>query len=243
LGVELGLRRLRNRNVPVWIIGEIEKDLDFETNEVLFNSLLEVGIESPQVQQYILSVLNLAKKAHGGANHTYKIPKDKEGLDNIPYVNHSIQAAIMALRKKLSPEAIMASLLHDVIEDLQEHGYTFERVEEELLNAGIPTSIVNKIMEMLRDLTKTSDETREEYMNRTKNLKGEPKLIKCFDRYHNLLRAFTREKPKYFERYIQEVEQYFKEAFETLPELADMNDRLERLITSLSEYKKVLEKG
>jgi hypothetical protein len=113
------LKHLSDLNVSTWFIDTMKEDLDYEKNEKLFRTYLEVSNFSEYEKEKTLEALELAIEAHKG--QVQKRKKDKEGLDNIPYSNHPIQVAIIALRDlNMSAEEVQAALLHDVIEDVEE---------------------------------------------------------------------------------------------------------------------------
>ncbi len=223
------LNNLKSANVPVIIIQAVEKNLEWENNEKLFRSLVEAQFEG-QDKEDILNALEIAKEAHEG--QFYAKPDEKEGLTDVPYVNHSIQVAIMALRAGLSPAGIQAALLHDVVEDVEEFDF------EVLAQRGIAPEVI----EMLKPLTKNEGESREVYLARSVASDIEPKIIKHLDRFDNVLRAFTRPKPDYHARYIAESRKDFYDAFFEIPELEPYSSAFDLMLDELEKYKVKLEK-
>ena len=67
--------------------------------------------------------LRCAVEAHAGQKR-----KDSEGS---PYIVHSIHVALTLVRWGAEAEAVAAGLLHDVVEDCAEKGWSRERMEEE----------------------------------------------------------------------------------------------------------------
>ncbi|HPZ06868.1 MAG TPA: HD domain-containing protein [Candidatus Eremiobacteraeota bacterium] len=214
------LKELERRRINGWVIDTLEKDLDYEENEKI---LLEY-IETSLFREKIIKAMEISKKAHTG--QTQKRSQDEEGLDNIPYFNHPVQVALMACRKNLSPEAIQASLLHDVVEDTH---WSPKDLEKE--------GMEQKTLNIVANLTKDPQEDRRAYLNRVKNLTGEAKLIKCFDRYHNILRSFSLKDIKFLNRYIVESEEIYLPAFAKYEELSDMKIYFNILLQEIKKFR------
>ena len=92
----------------------------------------------------VVHPLALAVKIAATAHTTHK--PDKGGA---PYILHPLR---MMMRMD-NDEARMAAVLHDVVEDHRDEGWTFERLAEE----GIPAPVI----EALRCVTKTDEEERD----------------------------------------------------------------------------------
>jgi (p)ppGpp synthase/HD superfamily hydrolase len=211
------IEELKLADIDQLIINEIEEDLLFEKNEKI---LMEYINSSPE-RESIFKAFEISKKAHSG--------QTQKGLPHIPYLNHPVQIAIMAFRKNLSPSGIKASLLHDVVEDTP---YTYEDLEKE--------GIEPEVIKLVKDVTRGKDEDRKTYMERVKNLTGESKVIKCFDRYQNLLRAFTLKKVDFLNRYIKETEDIYIPAFERYKELSDLNENFNNILRELIKFRNKL---
>ena len=224
---EKHLAKLTDLGLSSRLIDMIENDLRVSDNEEMILAQTKL-ISNEKDRNQINKALEIAKKAHDG--QTQKRPQDKEGLDNIPYFNHPIQVANLAFQLKLSPEAIQAALLHDVLEDTE---VTAEELKKEGFN--------EKTMSLVADLTKNSSESRDEYMKRVAGLKGESKLLKCLDRYQNILRAFSIKDKKYIDRYIRESKETYLPAFLEYEELSDLAVDFDRLIEELEKYTETLE--
>lgn len=78
----------------------------------------------------------IAAEAHAGAT-------DKAGA---PYILHPLRVML----KVSTPAARIVAVLHDVVEDCAQHGYTFEFIEK----AGFSS----EVMDGLRAVTKMEDE-------------------------------------------------------------------------------------
>ncbi|MEQ8172052.1 MAG: HD domain-containing protein [Candidatus Eremiobacterota bacterium] len=216
------LRDLERRGINKWVINIINEDLCYEKNEAILLKRIEEVMEKERVS--IIKAMEISKEAHKGQKQ--KRSHDEEGLDNIPYFNHPVQVALMAFNKKLSPFAIKASLLHDVIEDTP---FTITELEME----GINSHTVN----IVKEVTKDPHEDRKSYLDRVANLSGEAKLIKCFDRYHNLLRSFSIKDIKFLNRYIRETEEIYVPAFSSYEELSDLKVSFNILLQELKKFR------
>ena len=216
------LRDLERRGINKWVINLINEDLCYEKNEAILLKHIEECAEKDRPS--IIKAMELSKSAHKGKNQ--KRSHDEEGLDNIPYFNHPVQVALMAFNKKLSLFAIKASLLHDVIEDTP---FTITELELEGINSHT--------LDMVKEVTKDPLEDRKSYLNRVANLSGEAKLIKCFDRYHNLLRSFSIKDIKFLNRYIRETEEIYVPAFSSYEELSDLKVSFNILLQELKKFR------
>ncbi|MDA1335206.1 MAG: HD domain-containing protein [bacterium] len=221
------LKQLQNLGVSSTVIEALKEDLCPEENENLFIKLVDQYITDADENEQIKKALSISKKAHEGA--TQKRPQDADGPDFIPYVNHPIRIATMALRDlQLSPAIIEAALLHDVVEDTT---VTFE---------DLARDFDSPVIEILRDVTRRKDETRDAYMTRTKELHGVSKLLKSLDRFHNLLRSFTIKDVTYLERYIAESKDVYLPEFLHNPVLSEFALFFNHLLDELEKYKEKL---
>lgn len=176
-------------------------------------------------------------------NKAYKIAleahKDavQKGFQNVPYSNHPIQMANIAIGKLWlrDSKVLQAILLHDVVEDTD---VSFDDLSSEF---------DAEVMEILRERDRSENrETRDAYMQRVASPQNpKSKLVKCIDRFHNLLRSFsmtneTYTHPKktfkdYLEGYILETEEIYREAFETKNELAPIALKFFRYLESMKK--------
>mgnify|MGYP000902527376 CR=1 FL=1 len=216
------LRDLERRGINKWVINIINEDLCYEKNEAILLKRIEEVMEKERVS--IIKAMEISKEAHKGQKQ--KRSHDEEGLDNIPYFNHPVQVALMAFNKKLSSFAIKASLLHDVIEDTP---FTITELEQEGINSHT--------LDIVKEVTKDPHEDRKSYLDRVANLSGEAKLIKCFDRYHNLLRSFSIKDIKFLNRYIRETEEIYVPAFSRYEELSDLKVSFNILLQELKKFR------
>ena len=222
------LRGIQALNFPAWLLGILEWDLDVEKNEMRFQDLVSEKFSGEK--ENLLGVLVLAKEAH--SNQSQMRPKDIERgdttLGHIPYVNHPIQIANLAFQKNLSSDAIRAALLHDVIEDTS--------IDDKQLRArGIHETVIELVKHLSRN---KNTETREQFLARSIGLSGEVLILKCLDRFHNLIRSFGIKDPEYLKRYIDESKM-FVPIFQTQPLLADIAPLFNQLLKELERYRGV----
>lgn len=218
------LKELDELGVWTWLIKIIRKDLQVEDNKKLFETYVELSNFSQIDKEKVLLAMNMALEAHKW--QIQKRPQDKEWLDNIPYSNHPIQVAKLALNDlKMSAWVVEVSLLHDVIEDTNT---TIEDLKEKWFS--------NEVIQMVLDCTRREDETREDFMKRVKNLKWDSKIIKCLDRYHNIIRAFSIKDSKYILKILTETKEIYLEAFEDIKELEPLRNIFFDLLIELEKY-------
>lgn len=220
------VKNLKSAEVSMPIIRAIEENLQWETNEEKFCALVEAKFEADD-QAKILKALEIARQSHEGQFYAKPGEETTRGLDAVPYVNHCVVVATLALQAGLSPEAVQAALLHDTVEDTDT---TIESLKMEGFSQNTLT--------IIQDLTIREGESRDAYLERTKQLKGVSKIIKHFDRYDNLMRAFTRKNPEYHARYIQESKTYFMDGFLEIPELEPQAMMFDLLLKELDKYRK-----
>lgn len=217
------LRNLDQLWVWTWFIDLMRKDLQVEDNKKLLLAYLDVSWFSENEKEKIKLAMNTCIKSHEW--QTQKRPQDLEWLDNIPYSNHPIVVALIALRDlKMSAEEIQGCLLHDVVEDT-------ETKENELRKI-----FSDEVIDMVLDCSRNEDETREQFMNRMKWLKWSSKVIKCLDRFHNIIRAFSINDPKYISKIINETKEVYLPAFESFEELKPIKTLFFDLLEELEKY-------
>jgi len=122
-----------------------------------------------------------AKKYHGEQ-------KRKSGE---PYYSHPLEVAYMISDYKLKTDVIIASILHDIIEDTE--------VTAGMILDNFSWRITEMVDRLTRDRPDGTKLSVEEIINNAYKLKDEEVLlIKLFDRLHNLttLDAITDEKKK-----------------------------------------------
>ena len=122
-----------------------------------------------------------AKKYHGEQ-------KRKSGE---PYYSHPLEVAYMISEYKLKTDVIVASILHDIIEDTE--------VTAGMIFDNFGQRIAEMVDRLTRDRPDGSKLSVEEILNNIYKVEDEEVLlIKLFDRFHNLttLDAMTDEKKK-----------------------------------------------
>lgn len=206
------------------IIEAVRKDFDCDENEKL---LLKLISTAPEGKEQMMNALQLCKNAHRGQHQ--KRAHDPDGFTNIPYINHCINVATMTLCLTMSPTAVQAALLHDVLEDTS-------TTAADLKKSGIDAQTIA----LIQKLSRKAEETRPQYMERVGRMKGEAKILKCLDRYHNLLRAFSMKDAVYLDRYINEAEQYYRASFETVAELDRIKDSFSFLLDQVKRFRACL---
>jgi (p)ppGpp synthase/HD superfamily hydrolase len=201
------------------IITKVRTDLNWEANRARFmQTCNEKNLAG------VLDVLEIATDAH--KTQTYKRNKDATGLSNVPYINHPIEMANLAIDLDSNPNIISGCLLHDVIEDTK-----IKITDLKLAN------ISEEIIGIVNNVTKHNRETRTEYFNRVfEGNSLDSKIVKLIDRYHNLIRAFTLSDLGYLERVIIETRAYFLPQFESIP-LPSIERETLTLIDELEKYR------
>jgi len=122
-----------------------------------------------------------AKKYHG----------DQKRKSGEPYYTHPLEVAYMISDYKLKTDIIVASILHDIIEDTE--------VTAEMIFDSFGWRIAQIVDRLTRDRLDGSKLSVEEIINNAYQKQDEEVLlIKLFDRLHNLttLDAMTSEKKK-----------------------------------------------
>ncbi len=110
-----------------------------------------------------------AKKYHGNQ-------KRKSGE---PYYTHPLEVAYMISDHKLKTDVIVASILHDIIEDTE--------VTVEMIEGTFGQRIAEMVDRLTRDRPNGTKLSVEEILNNAYHLKDkEVLLIKLFDRLHNI---------------------------------------------------------
>jgi guanosine-3',5'-bis(diphosphate) 3'-pyrophosphohydrolase len=218
------LKDLQSLGLDDRIITAVRKDFDCDENEKL---LLKLIASAPEGSEQMMNALQLCKSAHRGQHQ--KKAHDPAGFANIPYINHCINVATMALCLNMSPVAVQAALLHDVLEDTP-------TTAAELKKSDIDATTIA----LIQKLTRSPEETRPQYMERVGKMKGEAKILKCLDRYHNLLRAFSMKDAAYLDRYISEAEHYYLVSFQTTPQLSGIKDSFSSLLDQVKRFRSCL---
>lgn len=216
--------------VSPWFLDVMRKDLQVEDNIKLLQTYLGLSEYSKEEKEKTLLAMEIAIEAHKWDSQ--QRPQDTDGLDNIPYSNHPIQVALLAIRDlKMSAEEVQASLLHDVIEDTDiEQNWTTLKTWE------VEWTFSENTIHMVLDCSRETWESREEFMERMKLLKWRSKIIKCLDRFHNMIRAFSIKDPKYIKRCLSETKEVYLPAFETMDELKPIRKFFYDVLEELEWY-------
>ena len=212
--------------MPARIITLLADDLQPAANETRLRELVEATYDRPADRAAIIDALDVAKRAHEGQFQKRK--SEKTGLEHIPYLNHPVRVALMAIELGLSAEVAQASLLHDVVEDTKV-------TVEDLAKRFSPA-----VLDLVADLTKLNTETRAEYLDRVAKLGGESSTVKCLDRIHNLLRAFSTQDPDYIARYQKETDEIYVPKRAKNEALAPLRALFDMLLTDLEGYRQTL---
>ena len=97
----------------------------------------------------------------------------------MPYIVHPIHAALILARAGADETAILAGILHDVVEDCE--GWTLERVTNEF---GERVSQV--VAEVTEDKSQTWLERKQTAVDHVPEMSNEGALVKAADKLHNL---------------------------------------------------------
>lgn len=224
------LKELDELWIWAWFIDIMRKDLQVDDNKKLLETYLELSEFTQEEKERILLAMKIAIEAHKW--DVQKRPQDDEWLDNIPYSNHPIQVAIIALRDlKMSAEEIEACLLHDVVEDTEiELNWATLKIWE------LEWSFSENTINMILDCTRKEWESREEFMEKMKLLIWKSKVIKCLDRLHNMVRAFSIKDSRYISRYLNETKEVYLPAFENMEELEPVKNFFFDVLEELELY-------
>lgn len=213
------LSRLQERGVSQPVLDLIRENLDLEGASIRFSDLAKkYGAKEAD----ILSAHEVASRAH--ARQTFARPQDTQGLFHIPYVQHSVNLAIHVMERSLPPSAAMKALLHDVVEDTHIQASDLAKKFDADVIAGVA------------ELTKSPDQSREDFLAHIQALRGETAIIKGLDRYDNLIRAFAIDDPKYHRRILNECAAVYDTIFQREPELAGLRPNYELLKQELRQY-------
>jgi len=228
------LKDLDNLWVWSWFIDLMKKDLQVEDNIKLLKAYLNLSEFTEENKEKTLLAMQIAIEAHKW--QVQKRKKNKEWLDNIPYSNHPIQVALFALKDlKMSAEEVQASLLHDVVEDTD-----IELNWTTLKTWSIEWTFSENTINMILDCSRKDWESREEFMDKMKSLEWSSKVIKCLDRLHNMIRAFSIKDPKYINRYLIETKEVYLPAFERMEELKPIQNLFYDVLEELEKYYDIL---
>lgn len=187
----------------------VREDLLVERNLEMLIETSDANFTCPEDRHLVRRALEIALDAHFG--QTQARLQDEDGLFHIPYANHPVRTALLALNcPDPSPELVQAALLHDVVEDTE---YSFEDLAREF---------PERVVDLVRDVTRGPGESRGEFIRRAAGLGGDSKLIKCLDRFQNMIRAICLRDPAYHARLLKENQVAYDDAFRNSPRLAHL---------------------
>lgn len=213
------LSRLQEKGVGQPVLNLIRENLDLEGAAVQLATLAKkYGVKEPE----ILAAHEVAAEAH--ARETFARPQDTQGLFHIPYVQHPINMALYAMKLSLPASAVMKALLHDVVEDTDVDSATLAKKFDSEVVSGV------------EELTKSPNQSREEFLAHVKELRGENAVIKGLDRYDNLIRAFAIDDSKYHRRILSECTAVYDDILKREPELQVFRSDYDLLKKELQRY-------
>lgn len=219
------LSELTQLGISREVVAIVASDLRPAENEKALMRAVEARFSPSEVKQ-VRRALEVARPAHAG--QTQKRKKEKEGLDHIPYFNHCLQVARMALDLGGSAHMVQASLLHDVVEDTP------------VGMADLRRDFAPPVLDMVRDVTRGEEESRPDYLDRVSRLGVASSSLKALDRLHNLVRSFSTRDPAYLSRYLDETTKVYRPKMEK-PELAPLRPLFEKLLGEMKRLRETLE--
>jgi len=114
--------------------------------------------------------IQVALEAHAG--------QFRKGAD-LPYVSHPLHAALMLARLGATENAIVAAILHDVVEDCD--GWTIRRVREEFDEA-----VAQIVDDLTEDKSLSWKERKRWAVDHVPDMSADALLVKAADKLHNL---------------------------------------------------------
>ena len=146
---------------------------------------------------YIQKAINKAADLHRG--------QIRKG-DGLPYIVHPFSVALILSNYTDDEDIIIAGLLHDVLEDVE--NYNFEDLKKEF-GEKIAT-IVREVSEEREDLGKENwQERKQQYLQNLENASFEAMMVCCADKIHNLIsliEAYNKQGKKVFENFNAPIE-------------------------------------
>jgi (p)ppGpp synthase/HD superfamily hydrolase len=115
--------------------------------------------------------LRAALEAHEG--------QVRKGIEQVPYVTHPIQIALLLARLGFDDRLLQAGLLHDVVEDCED--WTLARVEQEF---GPEVRAI--VAELTENKSKSWEERKRWAVDHVAHMSREAVTVKAADKLHNL---------------------------------------------------------
>ena len=121
----------------------------------------------------IFEALEFAAWKHAG--------QKRKGTGNIPYINHPIRVTSLLVHhvKNISEEVIVASLLHDTIEDTKT---SYDEIEKQF-----GKKVADIVLEVTDDMTLSYSKRKQVQIDKAGRLSQEARLIKIADKASNIL--------------------------------------------------------
>jgi guanosine-3',5'-bis(diphosphate) 3'-pyrophosphohydrolase len=109
----------------------------------------------------------------------------RKGAAGIPYINHPIEVAALLIKHMKEPvkEIIIASVLHDVLEDTD--------TSPEEIQQKFGADIMNLVQEVTDDMTLSSRERKSQQIAHAESLSYEARCIKIADKTCNIRDILT----------------------------------------------------
>ena len=117
--------------------------------------------------------LRCAVEAHAGQRR-----KDPQGS---PYVVHPLHVALTLVRWQASEEAVVAGLLHDVVEDCADRGWSAARMLEEY-----GPRIAGVVAEVTEDKGRSWEDRKQAQLGHVAELSADALAVKAADLLHNM---------------------------------------------------------
>jgi len=100
---------------------------------------------------------------------------------SVPYAVHPLHVALMLARWGLDEEVIVAGLLHDVVEDCKDAGWTLERVERDF-----GARVAALVGELSEDKSRSWPERKRWAIDHVPHMSPQAASVKAADKLHNL---------------------------------------------------------
>ncbi len=133
----------------------------------------------------IAKAFEIALKSHNN---------QKRKVSNAPYILHPMEVAINLMKEKVHEDLIIASLLHDTVEDTN---ITIKDIKKEFGNKiAVLVDGVTEPEELRKNITETWKERKEHTIKFMKTTSKDIKLISCSDKLANT-RSLIEDQKKY----------------------------------------------